>query len=95
MTTPTTAIDAETMAKAKFCVIGILCDLAKAEVEGRPLLDDGSADRFGQVIARAIQAAKDEGDHFKAHFTKLARVNAEANAALDTARREWAKKGTI
>lgn len=151
----TPGIDAETMAKAKHCVIGILCDLAKAEVKGLPLLDDGSADRFGQIIAGAIQAAKAEerqrpapkslrvflaekgirqrgfaasigtspvvlsriimGDrkpgpkmilrieaatggevNFHSWFpplAALARVNAEADNALDTARREWAKKG--
>lgn len=32
-------------------------------------------------------------EHFLSHFTSLARVNPAANHALDTAKREWAKRG--
>lgn len=80
--TPTTAIDAETMAKARDCW---------ATIPHRvPLFEAEMACLF--AIGQAIQAEKAEGDHFKSHFTKLAKVNPAANAALDTARREWAKR---
>lgn len=84
--TPTTAIDAETMAKAREALQpGFFDEGTSTEIKGYPTIL--------KRVALAIQAAKAEGDHFKSHFQKLARVNAEANAALDTARREWAKKG--
>lgn len=81
--TPTTAIDAETMAKAREAY----------HAPFRAALDSAPVNEVVASIARAIQAEKAEADHFKSHFQKLARVNAEADHALDTARREWAKRG--
>lgn len=51
-------------------------------------------------VLRAAQIAIEHGreriaelEHYHRHFTKLAKDSPRANAALDTARREWAKKG--
>lgn len=40
-----------------------------------------------------VRTSADKAQHFEDHFQKLARVYGPANAALDTARREWAKRG--
>jgi hypothetical protein len=48
--------------------------------------------KIAKASAAAIKPAKAEGDHFLAYFERLAKTNPAANHALDTARREWAKK---
>lgn len=81
-------IDAEVMARAIGAYAGYLSDMTRVYSPCEP-------DRRKSIIshfARAIQAEKTEADHFKSHFTKLAKVNPAANTALDTARREWAAK---
>ena len=52
------------------------------------------ADRYYGSVMDKLYGRIAELEHIAAHFQKLARVNAEADHALDTARREWeAKKG--
>lgn len=76
---PNTEIDAETMEIAR--TIADRYGFAGMENDLSP------------AIARALQAANAKAKHFEDHFQKLARVHGPASAALDTARREWAKKG--
>lgn len=74
-----TAIDAEVMETAK--EISRLYGFAGMENDLAP------------AIAKSIQFYANKAEIFEKHFQRVARDHGPANAALDTARREWAKKG--
>lgn len=67
--------------------------ILKAAGSGLQHYMPSSKARIIEVAERAIASARAEGEHYRAHFTALAKVSPAANAALDTARREWAKRG--
>ena len=120
--TPTTAIDAETMAKgtpdttagygSDFELIDAFSravqnyaaslyrqsNVVWSDVKFENAWEDRDtvwADlemRFNN-LRQAADRAEAKADHFLSHFSKLAKINPAANAALDTARREWAKRG--
>lgn len=72
-------IDADVMARARH--IADLYGFAGMENDLSP------------AIASAIQFYADKANHFEKHFKRLAKEHGPANAALDIARREWAKRG--
>lgn len=100
-----TAIDAEIAKAAKLAAREAFSDAglcARIGMNGRRhSIMAGDQDHSLQTeimsaeiaIRRERNRRSEELEHYLRYFESLAKVNAAANAALDTARREWAKRG--
>jgi hypothetical protein len=78
--------------RADIDAVALADAILKAAGSGFQHYMPSSKERIIAVAESAINAAKAEAAHFLSYFESLAKINPAANHALDTARREWAKK---